>query len=45
MKTNWPALRSSCLILASMTAATSPVLAQTQEPAGATAVSTVISSV
>src|SRR6267143_2420153 len=45
MKTNWPALRSSCLILASMALATSPVLAQTQEPAGATAVSTVISSV
>jgi type IV pilus assembly protein PilQ len=45
MKTNWPALRSSCLILASMAVATSPVLAQTQEPAGATAVSTVISSV
>ncbi len=45
MKTNWPALRSSCLILASMTVATSPVLAQAQEPAGATAVPTVISSV
>jgi len=45
MKTNWPALRSSCLILASMALATSPVLAQTQEPAGVTAVSTVISSV
>ena len=45
MKMNWPALRSSCLILASMAVATSPVLAQTQEPAGATAVSTVISSV
>jgi len=45
MKTNWPALRSSCLILASMALATSPVLAQTQEPAGATAVATVISSV
>jgi type IV pilus assembly protein PilQ len=45
MKTNWPALRSSCLILASMALATSPVHAQTQEPAGATAVSTVISSV
>jgi type IV pilus assembly protein PilQ len=45
MKTNWPALRSSCLILASMALATSPVIAQTQEPAGATAVAAVISSV
>jgi type IV pilus assembly protein PilQ len=45
MKTNWPALRSSCLILASMALSTGPVLAQTQEPAGATAVATVISSV
>jgi type IV pilus assembly protein PilQ len=45
MKTNWPALRSSCLILASMAVATSPALAQTQEPAGATAVAAVISSV
>jgi type IV pilus assembly protein PilQ len=45
MKTNWPALRSSCLILASMALATSPVLAQPQEPVGATAVATVISSV
>src|SRR6202521_19478 len=45
MKTNWPALRSSCLILSSMAVATSPALAQTQEPAGATAVAAVISSV
>jgi type IV pilus assembly protein PilQ len=45
MKTNWPALRSSCLILASMAVATSPALAQTQEPAGAIAVAAVISSV
>jgi type IV pilus assembly protein PilQ len=45
MKTNWPALRCSCLILASMAVATSPALAQTQEPAGATAVAAVISSV
>jgi type IV pilus assembly protein PilQ len=43
MKTNWPALRHGCLILASMALATSPVLAQTQEPSGATAA--VISSV
>jgi type IV pilus assembly protein PilQ len=45
MKTNWPALRSSCLILASMALTTGPVLAQTQAPAGATAVAAVISSV
>jgi type IV pilus assembly protein PilQ len=45
MKTNWPALRSSFLILASMALVMSPVLAQTQEPAGATAVAAVISSV
>jgi type IV pilus assembly protein PilQ len=34
MKTNWPALRNGCLILASMAVATSPALAQTPEPAG-----------
>jgi type IV pilus assembly protein PilQ len=45
MKTNWPALRHGCLILASMALATSPVLAQSQEPAGAMANATVISSV
>jgi type IV pilus secretin PilQ/predicted competence protein len=45
MKTNWPALRSSFLILASMALVTGPVLAQTREPAGATAVAAVISSV
>jgi type IV pilus assembly protein PilQ len=45
MKTNWPALRHGCLILASMALATSPVLAQTQEPAGTTATAVVISSV
>jgi type IV pilus assembly protein PilQ len=45
MKTNWPALRHGCLILASMALATSPVLAQKQEPAGATATASVISSV
>jgi type IV pilus assembly protein PilQ len=43
MKTNWPALRHGYLILASMALASSPVLAQTQAPAGATAA--VISSV
>ena len=45
MKTNWPALRHGCLILASMALATCPVLAQTQAPAGATAAGAVISSV
>src|SRR5713226_9151297 len=45
MKTNWPALRHGYLILASMTLATSPMLAQTQAPAGATPTSAVISSV
>src|SRR5712692_7251223 len=45
MKTNWPALRHGYLILASMAVAASPVLAQTQAPAGATATSAIISSV
>jgi type IV pilus assembly protein PilQ len=45
MKTNWPALRHGCLILASMALATSPMLAQTQEPAGARKSAAVISSV
>src|SRR5260370_5109841 len=45
MKTNWPALRHGYLILASMTLANSPVLAQTPEPAVATATAAVISSV
>src|SRR6266404_4889134 len=45
MKTNWPALRHGYLILASMALASSPVLAQTQAPAGATATAAVISSV
>jgi type IV pilus assembly protein PilQ len=45
MKTNWPATRHGYLILASMALAASPVLAQTQAPAGATATSAVISSV
>src|SRR2546426_913849 len=45
MNTNWPALRHGYLILAGMALATSPVLAQTQAPAGATATSAVISSV
>jgi type IV pilus assembly protein PilQ len=45
MKTNWPALRHGYLILASMALASSPVLAQTQAPGGATATAAVISSV
>src|SRR5260370_33635548 len=45
MKTNWPALRHGFLILASMAVANSPVLAQPQAPAGATATAAVISSV
>ena len=43
MKTNWPALRNGCLIVASVATAASPAMAQTQEPAGTTAA--VISSV
>ncbi len=45
MKTNWPTPRHGYLILAGMALATSPVLAQTQASAGATATSAVISSV
>src|SRR5437660_5031668 len=45
MKTNWPALRHSYLILASLVLASSPVHAQSQVPAGVTATAAVISSV
>jgi type IV pilus assembly protein PilQ len=45
MKTNWPAFRCGCLILSSAVLGASPSLAQTQEPAGATAAFAVISSV
>ena len=45
MKTNWPAMRIGCLILASAALATSPSVAQTQQPAGASATASVISSV
>ncbi len=45
MKTNWPALRNGCLILASLACGTAPLLAQSQESAGVTATSAVISSV
>jgi type IV pilus assembly protein PilQ len=45
MKINWPALRCGCLILAGVASGLNPVLAQTLEPAGATATASVISSV
>src|SRR2546425_2144016 len=45
MKTNWPALRHSYLILASLVLASIPVHAQSQVPAGVTATAAVISSV
>jgi type IV pilus assembly protein PilQ len=45
MKTNWPAMRIGCLIFASAALASSPWSAQAQEPAGATATASVISSV
>src|SRR3989442_158098 len=44
MKTNWPALRHGCLILASMSLAASAALAQTQEPVGSKARAAVIST-
>ena len=45
MKTNWPAMRMGCLILVSAALVSSPSVAQTQEPAGASATASVISSV
>jgi type IV pilus assembly protein PilQ len=45
MKTNWPALRSGCLILASIAVAVSPALAQTQETSGPATTGAIISSV
>jgi type IV pilus assembly protein PilQ len=45
MKTNWPAFRCGCLMFSSVVLGASPMFAQTQEPAGATATSAVISSV
>src|SRR6201997_2268797 len=45
MKTNWPAIRIGCLILASAALSSIPSVAQTQEPAGASATASVISSV
>jgi type IV pilus assembly protein PilQ len=45
MKTNRPAFRIGCLIFASAALTVSPSFAQTQEPGGATATASVISSV
>jgi type IV pilus assembly protein PilQ len=46
MKTNWPALRNGCLILASLACSSAtPLLAQSQESTGTTATAAVISSV
>jgi type IV pilus assembly protein PilQ len=45
MKTNWPALKYGCLILASLTLATKPASAQTQVSTGASKSAAVISSV
>jgi len=45
MKTNWPAIRIGCLIVANAAWAASPCLAQTQESAGTAATASVISSV
>ena len=45
MKTNWPAIRIGCLLFASAAMASSGLLAQTPQPAGATPVDSVISNV
>jgi type IV pilus assembly protein PilQ len=45
MKTNWPALRNGCLILASVACSAAPLLAQSQETAVIPATAAVISSV
>jgi type IV pilus assembly protein PilQ len=45
MKTNWPALKYGCLILAGLTLATKPAPAQTVESTGARKSAAVISSV
>ena len=45
MKTNWPALKYGCLILASLTLATKPASAQAQVSTGASKSAAVISSV
>jgi type IV pilus assembly protein PilQ len=45
MKTNWPALRNGCLILASLACSSAPLLAQSHEAAAVTPGAAVISSV
>ena len=45
MKTNWPALRCGCLIVASMVLGGGLATVRAQEPAGATSTAAVISSV
>jgi type IV pilus assembly protein PilQ len=45
MKTNWPAFRCGCLIVASIVLGGGPASVRAQEPAGATSTSAVISSV
>jgi type IV pilus assembly protein PilQ len=45
MKTNWPALRNGCLILASLACSATPMLAQLQGAAGETGSAAVISNV
>ena len=45
MKTNWPAMRIGCLIVASAALSSSPCFAQTKESAAASATGSVISSV
>ena len=45
MKTNWPALRNGCLILASLACSSAPLLAQSHEAAAVAPGAAVISSV
>jgi type IV pilus assembly protein PilQ len=45
MKTNWPALRNGCLILASLACGAAPLLAQSHDSANVTPEGAVISSV
>ena len=45
MKTNWPALRNGCLILASLACSTAPLLAQSHETPAVAPGASVISSV
>jgi type IV pilus assembly protein PilQ len=45
MKTNWPALRNGCLILASLACTSAPLLAQSQESTLGVTATAVISSV